>query len=56
MFLHADSEDADQIGQMPRLIGVFGGRTCHFVGSVMRCLKCGFPIELCVPEWQTVLV
>ena len=26
MFLHADSEDSDQTGRMPRLISVFGGR------------------------------
>ena len=39
-FLHADSEDFDQTGQMPRLIWVFAGRTCHFVGFVMRRLKC----------------
>ena len=26
-FLHADSEDADQTGRMPRLIWVFAGRT-----------------------------
>ena len=26
-FLHADSEDSDQTGPMPRLIGVFAGRT-----------------------------
>ena len=26
-FLHADSEDSDQTGQMPRLIWVFAGRT-----------------------------
>ena len=25
-------------GRMPRLIGVFAGRTCHFVGFVMRRL------------------
>ena len=31
-FLYADSEDADRTGRMPRLIWVFGGRTCHFVG------------------------
>ena len=31
-FLHADSEDSDQTGQMPRLIWVFAGHTCHFVG------------------------
>ena len=41
------SEDSDQTGRMPRLIWVFAGRTCHFVGFVMRRLiiksneKCG---------------
>ena len=37
-FLHADSEDSDQTGQMPRLIWVFAGHTSHFVGFVMRRL------------------
>ena len=37
-FLHADSEDSDQSGRMPRLIWVFAGRTCPFVGFVMRRL------------------
>ena len=37
-FLHADSEDSDQTGRMPRLVRVFTGRTCHFVGFVMRRL------------------
>ena len=37
-FLHADSKDSDQTGRMPRLIWVFAGRTCHFVGFVMRQL------------------
>ena len=37
--LHADSEDPDQTGRMPRLIWVFTGRTCHFVGFVMRWLN-----------------
>ena len=48
-FLHADSEDTDQTGRMPRLITdqtgrmprliwVFAGRTCHFVGFVVRRL------------------
>ena len=37
-FLHADSEDSDQTGRMLRLIWVFTGRTCHFVGFVMRRL------------------
>ena len=35
-FLHADSEHSDQTGWMPRLIWVFAGHTCHFVGFVMR--------------------
>ena len=39
-FLHADSEDSDQTGRMPRLNCVFAGRTCHFVGFVMRRLIC----------------
>ena len=33
-----DSDDSDQIGRMPRLIWVFAGRTCSFVGFVMRWL------------------
>ena len=37
-FLHADSENSDQTGRMPRLILVFAGRTCHFAGYVMRRL------------------
>ena len=37
-FLHADSEDSDQTGQMPSLICVFAECTCHFVGFVMRRL------------------
>ena len=39
MFLHADSEDSDQTGRMPRLIWVFAGHTGHFVGFVMWRLK-----------------
>ena len=38
-FLHADTEDSDQTGRMHRLTWVFTGRTCHFVGFVMRRLK-----------------
>ena len=34
----AHNEDSDQTGRMPRLIWVFLGRTCHFVGFVMRSL------------------
>ena len=36
----AHSEDSDKTGRMPRLIWVFAGRTCHFVGFVMRRLIC----------------
>ena len=36
--LHADREDSDQTGRMPRLIWVFDGRTCHFVGFIVRLL------------------
>ena len=38
-FLHPDSEDSDQTGWMLRLISVFAGRTCHFVGFVMLWLE-----------------
>ena len=38
IFLHADSEDSDQTGQMHRLTWVFTGRTCHFVGFVINVL------------------
>ena len=44
MFLQADSEDSDQTGRMPRLIWVFAGRTCHFIGFVMRRLKCSLQL------------
>ena len=36
----AQSEDSDQTGRMPRLIWVFAGRTCHFVGFVTMRLIC----------------
>ena len=40
--LHADSEDSDQTGRMPRLIWVFAGRTVTLLvlscrGSVLQC-------------------
>ena len=45
-FLHADSEDSDQTGQMPRLIRIFAGHTlvllvlsCH--GSFI-CIQRGY--------------
>ena len=42
-FLHADSEDSDQTGRMPRLIWVFAGRTLTLLvlscgGSVLKAL------------------
>ena len=44
-FLHVNSEDSDQTGRMPRLIWVFVGRTCHFVGLVMRRLNYGWKLQ-----------
>ena len=46
-FLQVDSEDSDQPGRIPRLIWVFAGHTCHFVGFVTRwlillCLRAGY--------------
>ena len=38
MTLHADSEDSDQTGRMPRLTRVFAGRTVHRVGFIMLWL------------------
>ena len=38
-FPHADSEDSDQTGRMPRQICLCCGHT-HFVGFVMLQLKC----------------
>ena len=37
-YLWAHSEDSDKTGRMPRLIWVLDGRTCQFVGFVMRRL------------------
>ena len=45
-FLHADSKDSDQTDQMPRLIWVFTGGTCHFVDFVMRQLISFFFINM----------
>ena len=39
-FLHADSEDSDQIGRMPSLIWIFTGRACHCVGFVIYIVIC----------------
>ena len=48
-FLHADNEDSDQTGWMPRLNWVFAGCTCHFVGFVMSWLNYG---DLCTKKKQ----
>ena len=42
-FLHADSEDSDQTGRMPRLIWVFAGRTLTLL--VLSC--CGSYVHCC---------
>ena len=47
------SEDTDQTGRMPRLIWVFAGCTCHFVGFVTRRLICfSCIVESSVFFWQ----
>ena len=53
-FLHADSEDSDQTGQMARLIWVFAGRTttllvfCHEVSQLTLCLwVCCSAFQIC---------
>ena len=38
-FFHADNEDSDQTGRMPKLIWVFAGDTFHFVGFVTMQLN-----------------
>ena len=40
----AHSNESDQTGRTLRLIWVFAGRTCHFVGFVMRWLNYKFEI------------
>ena len=61
-FLHADSEDSDQLGRIPRLIWFFAGRTCHFVGFVVLRVIClmekkGNSILNChqTPIWSTLV-
>ena len=50
MFLHADSEDADQTGQMPRLIWVFAGRTATLL--VLSCRGSYTSDENINIEWE----
>ena len=58
-FLHADSEDSDRTGRMPRLIWVLAGRTCHFVGFVMLRLNFAIIVFLvgykCWPSFLSLL-
>ena len=46
MFLHADSEDSDQTGRMPRLIGVFAGCMGDFVGFKEKLIRWVFDDNL----------
>ena len=52
-FLHADSEDSEKIGWVPRLNGVFTRRTYHFVGFVKRRLIYTYRLVLscCTSCW-----
>ena len=43
-------EDSNQTGRMPRLIWVFAGRTCHFVGFVMRLFRCSERSTITAPR------
>ena len=45
-FLHADSEDSDQTGRMPRLIWVFAGRT-----AIWLVLSCRGSIMILDKQW-----
>ena len=47
-FIHADSEDSDQTGRMPRLIWVFAGRT-----AILLVLSCRGTYFL---PWRTTAV
>ena len=44
-FLHADSEDSDQTGRMPRLIWVFAGRT-----AILLLLSCRGSYSCCTHQ------
>ena len=46
------SEDSDQTERMRRLIWVFAGRTCHFVGFVMRQLINMHPSDRPIFAWR----
>ena len=46
----------DQTGQMPRLIWVFAGRTCHFWGFVMLRLNYWVGPEMWLFVWSLLLL
>ena len=57
----AHSEDSDQTGRMPRLIWVFAGRTCQFVGFITRRLislhtHCTCILFIHIPDWEHLVV
>ena len=52
MFLHADSEDSDQTGRMPRQIWVFAGRTLILL--VLSC-RGSFHLSWLSPNYQQML-
>ena len=47
----AHSEDSYQTGPISRLIWVIAGRTCHFVGFVVRRLIILFSLQNCISCW-----
>ena len=49
-FLHADSEDPDLTGRMPRLIWVFAGRTCVILLVLSWCGSFKFFTDLSIPR------
>ena len=58
-FLHADSEYSYQTGQMPRLIWVFAGRTCHFVvswgGSFYKVIGSQLAVKISLPLMKSFI-
>ena len=52
MFLHVDSADSDQTGQMPRMIRVFAGCTSFCCAAAHILLYLG---GCCVLDWGYLL-
>ena len=51
-FLHADSEDSDQTGRMPRLIWVYAGRTLTLL--VLSCHG-SYHVFIIWPAWTGIM-